>query len=342
MRILVLGSGGVGGYFGAQLTKAGHEVFFVARGAHLQALLEQGLRVDSPLSPVHVQPVSAGPDPAAMRHPDIVLFCPKLWDVKAAAAQLAPSLSAQTLVIPFQNGVESHRWLADTVGSHRVAIGVAQIASTIGAPGVISHTGSFARLRVGLLPAQAAPADVSARLDAFVSAGVAAGIDIVRVADALRTLWEKYVFLAAMSGLTSLVRQPIGPIRSDPDQRATLQASMRETAALAATQGVDFEPDFVDRQMAFVDGLHADMRSSMLHDLLAGRRLEAPWLCGGVARMSAEHGLAAPVNRTLYAALKPFVDGARRERPARQRPGHRIGSRCGCCRNGLMAADVVQ
>jgi 2-dehydropantoate 2-reductase len=112
-----------------------------------------------------------------------------------------------------------------------------------------------------------------------------------------------------MSGLTSLVRLPIGPIRSDPDLRATLEASMRETAALAATQGVVFEPDFIARQMGFVDGLHADMRSSMLHDLLAGRRLEAPWLCGGVARMSAEQGLPSPVNRTLFAALKPFVDG---------------------------------
>lgn len=310
MRILVLGSGGVGGYFGAQLAKAGHEVFFVARGAHLQAMQTQGLRVDSPLSPVHLQPTLCGSDPTAMREPDIVLFCPKLWDVKAAAAHLAPALGPRTLVIPFQNGVESHGWLAEILGPQRVAIGVAQIASTIGAPGVISHTGSFARLRVGLLPAQAADADCSARVDAFVAAGVAAGIEIVRVADALRTLWEKYVFLAAMSGLTSLVRLPIGPIRSDPDLRATLRASMAETIALAATQGVVFEPDFIDRQMGFVDGLHADMRSSMLHDLLAGRRLEAPWLCGGVARMSAEQGLASPVNRTLFAALKPFVDGA--------------------------------
>ena len=309
MRILVLGSGGVGGYFGAQLANAGHELFFVARGAHLQAMQQQGLRVDSPLSPVHLQPVACGSDPAAMREPDIVLFCPKLWDVKAAAAQLAPSLGPDTLVIPFQNGVESHGWLADILGPQRVAIGVAQIASTIGAPGVISHTGSFARMRVGLPPALSTHAGASARLDTFVGAGAAAGIDIQRAPDALRTLWEKYVFLAAMSGLTSLVRLPIGPIRSDPDLRATLEGSMRETAALAAAHGVRFEPDFIDRQMGFVDGLHADMRSSMLHDLLAGRRLEAPWLCGGVARMSAERGLPSPVNRTLFAALKPFVDG---------------------------------
>ncbi|MBK7063111.1 MAG: 2-dehydropantoate 2-reductase [Rubrivivax sp.] len=319
MRVLILGSGGVGGYFGAQLAKAGHEVFFVARGAHLQALQTRGLRVDSPLSPVQLQPVHAGSDPASIDQPDIVLFCPKLWDVKSAAAQLAPALGPHSLVIPLQNGVESHVWLAEIIsavrlgradGRAQVGIGVAQISSTIGEPGVIHHSGSFARLRVGLPPRLAADAVLSARLDAFVTAAAAAGIDIQRVPDALHALWEKYVFLVAMSGLTSLVRLPIGPIRSDPDLRATLEASMHETAALAATQGVHFESDFIERQMAFVDGLHADMRSSMLRDLLAGRRLEAPWLCGGVARMAGELGLPCPVNRTLYAALKPWIDGA--------------------------------
>lgn len=310
MRILVFGSGGVGGYFGAQLAKAGHELFFVARGAHLAAMQRDGLRVDSALGPAHLAPVQAGSDPAAMHEPDLVLFCPKLWDVKAAARQLRPALGGGSLVLPLQNGVESHLWLADEVGAERVAIGVAQIAATIGAPGVITHTGSFARLRVGLPPAAAAESPASRRLDAFVAAAAGAGIDIQRVPDALRTLWEKFVFLVAMSGLTCLVRLPIGPIRSDPDLRATLRASMAETAALAAAHGVVFEEGFVDRQLAFVDGLPAEMRASMLHDLLAGRRLEAPWLCGGVARLAAERGLEVPVNRTLYAALKPFVDGA--------------------------------
>ena len=309
MRILVFGSGGVGGYFGAQLAATGHDVFFVARGAHLQAMQAAGLRVDSPLAPRHLQPVRCGSDPAAFAGPDIVMFCPKLWDVTAAAEQLRPALAPHTLVIPFQNGVESHVWLTGLLGPRHVAVGVAQIASTIGAPGVIAHTGNFARLRVGLPPATAAEASMSQRLDAFVQAAQAAGIDAVHVADALRTLWEKYVFLVAMSGLTALVRGPIGSVRSDPDLRAVLEASMRETVALAAAQGIPFEADFVERQMGFVDGLHAEMRSSLLHDLLAGRRLEAPWLSGGVARMSREHGLAAPVNQTLFAAMKPFIGG---------------------------------
>lgn len=310
MRILILGSGGVGGYFGAQLARAGHEVFFVARGAHLQALQSQGLRIESPLAPVHLQPVRCGADPAAFAAPDVVLFCPKLWDVKSAAAQIAPTLAPHSLVVTVQNGVESHQWLADAIGPARVAVGVAQIPSTISAPGVITHGGRFARLSVGLLPPQAADAAVSARLDAFVAAGQAAGIDLQRTPDALRTLWEKFVFLVALSGLTCLTRQPIGPIRADPDGRAALLGSMQETAALAAAHGVALGAGFVERQLALIDGLPAEMRSSMLHDLLGGRRLEAPWLCGGVARMALAQGLPCPVNRTLYAALKPVVDGA--------------------------------
>ena len=312
MRIVVLGSGGVGGYFGAQLAHAGHEVLFVARGAHLQALREHGLRVDSPIAPLHLRPVQASEDPAALPAPDVVLLCTKLWDVADAAASLAPTLAPHGLVIPFQNGVEAPQWVAAAVGASRSAIGVARIASTIGAPGVITHTGSFAQLRVGLPAASAGDAALSQRLQAFVAAAQGAGIDIERVPDAERALWEKYVFLTAMSGLTCLVRQPIGPIRDDPDLRATLEGSMRETAALAAAHGVAFDDGFVARQLGFVDGLHAGMKSSMLHDLEAGRRLEAPWLCGGVARLSAEAGLPCPVNRTLYAALKPFVGGVRR------------------------------
>jgi 2-dehydropantoate 2-reductase len=147
MRVLVLGSGGVGGYFGAQLASAGHEVFFVARGTHLQALQQHGLRIESPLAPRHLQPLACGSDPSVFTAPQVVLFCPKLWDVVAAAEQIAPVLAEDSLVIPLQNGVEAHHWLADAVGAARVAIGVAQIASVISEPGVITHSGGFARLR---------------------------------------------------------------------------------------------------------------------------------------------------------------------------------------------------
>jgi len=306
MRIAVMGAGGVGGYFGAQLAKAGHEVAFIARGAHLAALREHGLTVESAVAPVKSLPVRAVDDPAQLSPVDVVMFCFKLWDVESAAPKVAPLLAAGGVVIPFQNGVESHEMLARALGAERVAGGVAHIGAVIRAPGVIAHTGTMAKLRVGAFDERQQPL-----LREFVAAGRAAGIDVDNVDDIRRSLWEKFVFLVAMSGATSLARQPIGVVRADADLRGVLAASMGETVAVAAAQGVVFEDGFVDRQMAFVDGLPAEMRSSMLNDLVAGNRLEAPWLAGAVARMAAAAGLKAPVNTTIYAAVKPYLGGAR-------------------------------
>jgi 2-dehydropantoate 2-reductase len=305
MRIAVMGAGGVGGYFGAQLARAGHDVAFIARGRNLSALRERGLTVESAVGPVRSMAVVATDNPAALAPVDVVLFCVKLWDVEAGAQQIAPLLASGGIAIPFQNGVESHQVLMRVLGEQRVAGGVAQIGAVIKAPGVIAHTGTMARLRVG-----AFAGGPQAAVQAFVAAGRGAGIDIELVDDIKRALWEKFVFLAAMSGVTALARQPIGVVRTDADLRKALDAAMRETVAVAATQGVVFEGGFVDRQMAFVDGLPAEMRSSMLNDLVAGNRLEAPWLAGGVVRMAAAAGIPAPVNATIYAAMKPYVDGA--------------------------------
>ena len=305
MRIAVMGAGGVGGYFGAQLARAGHEVAFVARGRHLAALRELGLTVESAVAPVHALPVVATDDPGELAPVDVVLFCVKLWDVEPAAAAVAPLVSGGGIVIPFQNGVESHRVLARVLGAEHVAGGVAQIGAAIKSPGVIAHTGTMAKLRVGAFAGGPLGA-----VRTFADAARQAGIDIELVDDIERALWEKFVFLAAMSGVTAVARQPIGAVRSSPELRATLEAAMRETVAVARTQGIDFDDGFVARQMGFIDGLPAEMRSSMLNDLLAGNRLEAPWLAGAVARMAAAAGLPAPVNATLYAALRPYVAGA--------------------------------
>lgn len=306
MRIAVMGAGGVGGYFGAQLAKAGHEVAFIARGPHLEALRTNGLTIESAVAPVRSLPVVAVDDPAQLAPVDVVMFCVKLWDVEAAARKISPLLAKGGIAIPFQNGVDSHRLLMRALGPSRVAGGVAQIGAVIKAPGVISHTGTMARLRVG-----AFAGGPKAAVQAFADAGRSAGIAIDCVDDINRALWEKFVFLAAMSGVTALARQSIGVVRADPDLRGALAASMHETVAVAAAQGVEFDEGFVDRQMAFIDALPAEMRSSMLNDLVAGRRLEAPWLAGAVVRMAAAAGIDAPVNATIYAAMKPFVDGSR-------------------------------
>jgi 2-dehydropantoate 2-reductase len=304
MRIAVMGAGGVGGYFGARLASGGHEVAFVARGGHLAAMRARGLVVRSALGDIHLPNPAASDDPAALGWFDAVLFAVKLWDTEAAAAAIKPLLAAGGVVIPFQNGVESIERVGAVVGAQQVMGGVAYIAAKIAEPGVIAHTGTMARLVFGpVVPGQQPAAD------ALLAACKGAGIDAQIAADIRKALWTKFAFLVALSGLTAATRQPIGVIRADADLRATLEAAIRETWELARARGIALPDDFVESQMAFADGLPAEMKASMAHDLEAANRLEAPWLSGAVARMAKEAGIAAPVNATLYAAVKPYCAG---------------------------------
>jgi 2-dehydropantoate 2-reductase len=306
MRIAVMAAGGVGGYFGARLAQAGHTVAFIARGRHLAAIREHGLIVRSAAGNVRLPKVLAGDDPQALGTFDLVLFAVKLWDTETAATACLPLVAGGGVVIPFQNGVESIERVGAVIGNAQVLGGAAYIAATIAEPGVIMHTGQMARLRFGpVLPEQEAPAR------RFLQACVEAGVDAELVADVRRVLWEKFVFLSAFSGVTSAARQPIGIIRGDPDLRAVFEAAMGEAWAVGRARGIALAEDLVAQQMVLADGLPPEMKSSMLNDLVAGNRLEAPWLSGAVARMAKESALAAPVNATLYAAVKPYCGGAR-------------------------------
>ena len=271
---------------------------FIARGAHLRAMRDKGLKVESGLGPVHVAKPSLHEDPSTIGKVDAVLFAVKLWDVESAAQKLAPAMREGTIVIPFQNGIESPEILKKHLGANHVETGVAYIATSISAPGVVTHTGTMQRLQVG------------PGAKAFADACKAAGISIEVSADIERARWEKFVFLVGISSATAVARAPLGVVRSDPDLRWLLEEAMRETWRLARQRGVALGEDFIAARMKHVDSLHADMKASLLHDLENGGRLEAPWLCGAVARMSAEAGLDAPVNRSVFAALKPFVNGA--------------------------------
>jgi 2-dehydropantoate 2-reductase len=306
MRIAVMAAGGVGGYFGARLAQAGHDVAFIARGRHLAAIRERGLVVKSAAGDIRVANAVAGDDPNSLGGFDVVLFAVKLWDTETAAAAMRPLLAGGGVVIPFQNGVESIERIGAVVGAAPVMGGVAYIAATIAEPGVIAHTGQMARLRFGPVRREQ-----EAAAQSFREACSAAGIDAELVADIHRAVWEKFVFLAAMSGVTSATRQPIGAIRSDADLRACLEDAMREAWAVGRSRAIALADNFIAQQMTFADGLPAEMKSSMLNDLVAGNRLEAPWLSGAVVRMAKQAGIAAPVNSTLYAAVKPFCDGAR-------------------------------
>lgn len=307
MRIAVIGAGGVGGYFGARLAAAGHDVSFVARGPHLSALLRDGLVVESGVAPTHLRNVVATDDVATLSPVDVAMLCVKLWDVESAGRQLLPLLGDGGVVIPFQNGVEAPDIVARSVGADRVLGGVAYIAATIRAPGVIAHTGTMARLQVG--PMQSGQ---MARAEAFVKALAESGIDGSASADIRRALWEKFVFLSALAGSTALSRQPVGVIRSDPALRSMFEAAMNETWEVGRARGIALADDFVAQRMAFLDTLPAAMKASMLHDLEAGRRLELPWLAGAVVKMAGELRLPVPVNATINAALGPYADGTPR------------------------------
>jgi 2-dehydropantoate 2-reductase len=304
MRIAVMGAGGVGGYFGAHLAAAGHDVSFVARGDHLAALRARGLVVRSANGDVAIATPRASDDPATLGAADVVLFAVKLWDTEDVAARLRPLLARGGLVVALQNGVESIERVGAVVGAGRVTGGAAHLAATIAEPGVIVHTGTLARLRFGaMLPGQ------QAAVDSLLAACRDAGIDAEAVADVRLALWEKFVFLVALSGLTAISGQPLGIVRSDPELRAQFEAAMYEAWALGRACGVALADDFVAAQMRVADTLPHGMRSSMLNDLVAGRRLEAPWLCGAVERMAKPLRVATPINNAIHAALKPYCDG---------------------------------
>ncbi|HEY5863290.1 MAG TPA: 2-dehydropantoate 2-reductase, partial [Casimicrobiaceae bacterium] len=236
---------------------------------------------------------------------DIVMFCVKLWDVEQAASQIESLVSTGGAAIPFQNGLVAPEVLGRVLGPAHVLGGVAYIAATIREPGVIAHTGTMARLRVGAFTG--GPVERATR---FADVCRAAGIDVEVSTDVRRALWEKFCFLSALSGCTSVARQPVGAIRSDPDLRATFEAAVLEAWTVGRAQGVLLADDFVAAQLKTLDALPAEMRSSMQNDLAGGRRLEAPWLSGAVVALAKDAGIAAPVSGVLYAALKPYVAGA--------------------------------
>ena len=278
MRIAIMGSGGVGGYFGARLANGGAEVTFIARGAHLAAMRANGLAIDSAHEPLHLPKVNATDDPRSIGPVDIVLFSVKLWDTESAARSLLPIVRPHTGIISFQNGVQKDEILRQVFGADAVMGGVAYMATTIGRPGVITQTGTMQRIVFGEYDGKH-----SQRAEALLAAGKAGGINAEISDDIRRAIWEKFSFLVGLSGSTTSMRLPLGPIRSNPRTRQFLLDLMRETVAVGRAQGVKLPDDFAEQRLGFIDGLPADMTSSMHHDLERGRPLEVRWLSGGVA-----------------------------------------------------------
>ncbi|HEY6334396.1 MAG TPA: 2-dehydropantoate 2-reductase [Alphaproteobacteria bacterium] len=306
MKIAVMATGGVGGYFGARLAAGGEDVHFIARGRHLDAIRERGLRVESANGDLRVHPARATDKPGDVGAVDIVIFAVKLWDTEAAGALCKPLLGPDTAVVSFMNGVDSEDRLIPLLGRDHVMGGVAYIASTIAEPGVIKHTGSMARIAFGELDGKR-----SARGERFLAACVAAGIEAKLSDNIVRDLWGKFALLASFSGVTCLTRKPMGPIRAEPVTRELLVESVREVIALSAAKRVDLGADFLEKQKAVMANMPAEMKSSMLVDLERGNRLELNWLSGAVARMGDEAKVATPIHHFIQTALKLYEMGAR-------------------------------
>ena len=305
MRIAVIGAGGVGGAFGAALAKAGADVTFVARGAHLAAMRASGLRVESPRGDVHLLPTQATDDPAGIGPVDLVLFCVKLWDVESAGAAIRPLIGPETGVIPLQNGIDASERLSPILGAGAVMGGVAQISATIGEPGLIRQTGSFMRLIFGELDGR-----TSQRGQAFLALCQRAGFDAV-LRDKIETeLWMKFVLLASNAAMTAATRQPVGKLRDDPDINPYFAAAYREVVDVARAKGVRLPDDTVAKIVEGTRNMPPAMMASMAVDLIRGNRIELPWLSGKVVQLGRELGVPTPVHALLYAILKPYENGA--------------------------------
>jgi 2-dehydropantoate 2-reductase len=311
LRIAVIGVGGVGGYFGGKLARAGQDVSLIARGEHLDAIRREGLVVRSIAGDFTVR-APATDDPAEVGPVDHVLFCVKAYDTGTAAGSLGPLLREDTTVVSLQNGIDNEDLLAGAVGERHVVGGVAFIFSGIAEPGVIAHTGGPGRILVGEMDGTS-----SERVEALVGACLEAGIDAQVRTDIRRALWDKLAFICAQAGLTATVRLPIGEIRELDEPMTMFRRIVEEVRAVAATDGVALADDALERHESFARGLEPGSFSSLHDDLVGGRRMELDALHGSVVRRAAAHGVPVPACEAVLAILRPWA--ARNERSARPR-----------------------
>jgi 2-dehydropantoate 2-reductase len=304
MRIAVVGTGGIGGPYGASLAKAGADVTFVARGAHLAAMRENGLRIEGDRGETHIQSAQATDKIAEIGTVDIVLCCVKLWDLEAVAEQIRAVIGPQTAVIPLQNGIDAAERLSTILGKEAVMGGMAFVTGAIVAPGVIRQTGTYQRMTFGEFDGRIS--ERGRRLRDFCEA---AGFEGVLSPDIMVPVWEKFILLVPLSGLNALTRLPLGKWRDDPDLLALYVEALRETVSVGVAEGVRLPSDIVDRTLTQMRSMPPHHTTSMGNDLNRGNRLELPWFAGKVVELGRRHGIKTPVNGFIYAALKPYVQG---------------------------------
>ena len=306
MRFASVGSGAVGGYYGARLARAGHDVTFIARGAHLEAIRAGGLAISSPLGDFRVK-APAENDPARVGPVDVVLYAVKTYDNETALAMLPPLIGPDTVVLTLQNGVESAEAVAAAIGAEHVLGGTTYIATALSSPGHITQTGTYRRIAFGECFGDRTR--ISPRVSRLAEVLSGADIQVQTATDARVPIWAKFIYLAPLAGFTAAARQPAGVVWNDPFIREPFLEAVNEVERLARAEGVPVPEGMQATVGAYMDSVPPDMRTSMLLDLDAGKRIEVEALLGAVVKRGRAAGVPTPIMAALYAVLKPFRDG---------------------------------
>jgi 2-dehydropantoate 2-reductase len=307
MRFAILGSGAVGGYFGAKLARAGQDVTFIARGAHLEAIRQRGLEVQSSKLGDFTVKAAAESDTSRVGPVDVVIVSVKAYDNATALPMLKPLMGPDTVVLTLQNGVDSTDDVAAVVGQAHVLGGTTYVATALEGPGLIVQTGVHRSIIFGEVFGERSR--ISPRVQAIADILGAADIIVTPVADARVPIWDKFVYLAAFSGFTGASRLAIGHIWKFPHVQEMFYAASREIAAIAQAEGVTISANRFDTLREYMQNLPASTRSSLLIDLEQGKRIEVEALQGAAVRRAAKHGIPVPIMSTLYALLKPMENG---------------------------------
>jgi len=307
MRFGILGSGAVGGYYGAKLARAGHDVTFIARGAHLAAIRERGLFIRSPTLGDLTVKAPAEEDTTRVGPVDVVVVAVKTYDNATALPLIGPMLGPGSAVLTIQNGVDSPQDVAAVIGEQPVIGGTTYVATALVAPGVIEQTGVHRRIVFGEVFGELPR--LSARVRSLHEALTSADIQSEAVDDGRAPIWEKFIFLVTLAGFTGAARLPIGPLWADPSIRAQFLDGCREVERVARAEGVPVRGDVIDRINTYVSAIPGSMRSSLLIDLSQGKRIEVEALQGSIVRRAAKAGIQVPIMSTLYAVLKPYAVG---------------------------------
>lgn len=307
MKIAVVGSGGVGGYFGGLLAKAGNDVTFIARGDHLRALQASGLRVESLHGDFSVDPVKATDDPGRVGPVDVILFATKTWQIEEAAEAMRPMVGPDTTILPLQNGVDASERLIPIFGAEVVLGGTCHVVSLVAAPGVVQQKSDFRRITLGEMDGRITP-----RVQALGDVLAESGAQVEVSANINKARWTKFLFIASFSGMGAVARVPAEELMACQEARAMLEAAMREIETLAQASGVELEPDIVATTMDFCDNLSPGTTASMMRDIWEGKPAELEAQNGYIARTGARLGVSVPINTYIYHTLLPQERRARR------------------------------